>query len=82
MVLILTIANATAQRILDLCQENNISINKLANLSGITQSTLNSIVNGESKNPQLKTVVKICYGLDISLKTFFDSYIFDNIDAF
>lgn len=78
----MNIAESTAQRILDLCQENNISINKLANLSGITQSTLNSIVNGESKNPQLKTIVKICYGLDISLKTFFDNHIFDNIDVF
>lgn len=78
----MNIAESTAQRILDLCQENNISINKLANLAGLTQSTLNSIVNGESKNPQLKTVVKICYGLNISLKDFFDSPIFCNIEDF
>ncbi|WP_353096385.1 helix-turn-helix transcriptional regulator [Tissierella praeacuta] len=78
----MNIAESTAQRILDLCQENNISINKLANLAGLTQSTLNSIVNGESKNPQLKTILKICYGLNIPLKTFFDSCIFDNLDDF
>ena len=80
--LILTIAESTAQRILNLCQENNISVNKLANLSAITQSTLNSIVNGESKNPQLNTIAKICYGLNISLKTFFDSNLFNDLEIF
>jgi len=78
-----TIAEATAKRILELCQQQNISINKLANLSAITQSTLNSIVNGESKNPQLKTIVRICYGLNIHLKDFFDSpYFNDLLDIF
>ncbi|WP_262428822.1 helix-turn-helix domain-containing protein [Paratissierella segnis] len=46
----MTISKAVAKRILNLCEEREISINKLANLSAITQSTLNSIINGESKN--------------------------------
>lgn len=78
----MTIAEDTTKRILELCEQQNISINKLAILSAITQSTLNSIVNGESKNPQLKTILRICYGLNISLKDFFDSNYFYDIDDF
>ena len=75
----MTIAEATAKRILNICKEQGISVNKLANLSAITQSTLNSIVNGESKNPQLKTIARICYGLNINLYEFFDSDLFNNL---
>jgi len=75
----MTISKAVAKRILNLCEEREISINKLANLSAITQSTLNSIINGESKNPQLKTIAKICYGLDINLCEFFDSDLFNDL---
>lgn len=78
----MSVAEAITKRIFELCKEQNISINKLANLSAITQSTLNSIVNGESKSPQLKTIVKICYGLNVSLSYFFNSHYFDNLDVF
>lgn len=78
----MSVNEAITKRILDLCMVHNISINKLATLSVITQSTLNSIVKGESKNPQLQTIVKICYGLDISLSDFFDAHYFDNLDIF
>jgi transcriptional regulator with XRE-family HTH domain len=60
-----------ATRIIELCKENNITINKLADLSGLTQSTLDSIVNGKSRNPQIITIYKICNGLHISLAEFF-----------
>ncbi|MCR2043549.1 helix-turn-helix domain-containing protein [Anaerosalibacter massiliensis] len=73
------ISQATAKRILNLCETQDISINKLASLSQVTQSTINSIVSGESKNPKLKTILKICYGLNISLKDFFNSPYFDNL---
>lgn len=43
----------------DLCVERGITTNKLATLSGITQSTLNSMMRGETKNPKLKTLRKI-----------------------
>jgi HTH-type transcriptional regulator, repressor for puuD len=58
-------------RILELCNERNISINKLAELSDITQSTLNSIMNNSDPNPQFKTVERICIGLGITLADFF-----------
>ena len=46
----MTIKKAISQRILQLCQENNITLNKLSTISGITQSTLNDVVYGKSKN--------------------------------
>ncbi len=74
-----TIAELTSKRILDLCQENNITINKLSTISGLTQSTVNSIINGKSQNPQLKTIFKICNGLNISVSEFFNCDYFKNI---
>jgi len=66
-VIILTTSQWIAQRILNLCQEKNISVNKLATLSGVTQSTINSIMHGESKNPRISTLRKVASGLGISI---------------
>ena len=60
-----------AKRILDLCNQRNISINKLADLADITQSTLNSIMNSNDPNPQYKTLERICNGLGVTLAEFF-----------
>jgi transcriptional regulator with XRE-family HTH domain len=60
-----------ANRIIELCKEKGITINKLADLSGLTQSTIDSIVSGKSRNPQVVTLYKICEGLNISLSEFF-----------
>ena len=75
----MNISEWTANRLKDLCKEKDITINKLATLSGITQSTLNSIMKGESKNPSLATIKKICIGLDISINDFFNKS-FDELD--
>lgn len=67
----MTIGEATAKRILFLCHQKNITVNKLSTICGITQSTLNNIINGQSKNPTISTIKKICDGLEISLWEFF-----------
>lgn len=67
-------------RILKLCEQRNITINKLSTLSGITQSTVNGLISGTSKNPKLLTIIRICYGLGIPLKDFFDDEVFTDID--
>ncbi|MFA7136193.1 MAG: helix-turn-helix transcriptional regulator [Bacteroidales bacterium] len=66
------ISKAVAKRIKILCKEKNISINRLATLSGVTQSTIDSILKGKSRNPQLVTLMKISNGLGISIVEFFD----------
>lgn len=71
---------AIEEKINKILLEKNITINKLANISCLTQSTVDSLVNGKSKNPKLLTIVRICDGLGISLWEFFDDDLFKNID--
>lgn len=71
---------AICQRIINLCKENNITINKLAMKSGLYQSTVNNILLGISLNPQVLTIYRICQGLDISLDDFFNDKLFFDID--
>ncbi len=71
---------AVKLKILKLCKEKNITINKLATLSGVRQSTINNLVDGTSKTPTLLTVLRICLGLDMQLKDFFDDDIFKDLD--
>lgn len=74
------VGEAVAARILALCAQRGITPNKLSILSGMTQSTINNIINTGSKNPTVSTVKKICDGLDISLAQFFDDVIFDQLE--
>ena len=69
----MTLNEAIADRICEECKMRDISINRLANISGITQSTLNNIVHGSSKTPTVSTVKKICDGLEITMADFFSS---------
>ena len=67
-------------RIIELCQQRNISFNKLAHISGISPSTVKNILNGASQNPGIVTLKKICDGLDITLIEFFDTEDFRNLE--
>lgn len=76
----MTIAEATVKRLLELCSERNITINKISNISGITQSTVSDIVNGTTTNTGIVTIKKLCDGFDISVRAFFDSLLFDDLE--
>ena len=76
----MTIAEATVKRLLELCSERNITINKINNISGITQSTVSDIVNGTTTNTGIVTIKKLCDGFDISVRAFFDSPLFDDLE--
>ena len=71
---------AVAQRILELCKNRSITVNTLANDAGIPPTTIYSILNTKSKNPGIVTIKKVCDGMDISLREFFDSPIFDELE--
>lgn len=71
---------AVAKRIIDLCAEKNIAINNLANISGVSPSTVYSMLNEKSQNPGVVSIKKLCDGLEISLRQFFESEIFDDIE--
>lgn len=70
------ISKAVSKRITDLCKEYGYSINLLSRLSEITQSTVNDIVNGKSKNVGIITIKKLCEGLCITLEEFFTDPLF------
>ena len=59
--------DVVVQRLYELCRQKNITPNALSYMSGVSQSTVKSILNGESKNPGIVTIKKLCDGLDISL---------------
>lgn len=61
-----------SKKIMTLCKEHNMSINKLALTACITQSTLNSIVQGESKNPKISTLAKIAHVFGLTLSQFLE----------
>ena len=71
---------AVRNRILQLCGEHNITINKLANISALPPSSIKNILYGKSKNPKLLTVKMICDGLSITLAEFFDTDEFNNLE--
>ena len=75
----MNISQAIIKRIFELCDERNLTINALSNLAGVTQSTVNNIVSGTTYNTGVATIQKICVGLNITLRDFFDSEIFSNI---
>lgn len=70
---------AVVQRIIELCEEKNITINGLAKISAIPPSTLKNIIYGVSKNPGVVTLKMLCDGLEISLEDFFSSELFRNL---
>ncbi|MBQ7906637.1 MAG: helix-turn-helix transcriptional regulator [Clostridia bacterium] len=76
----MSIGEATRLRILELCDKKGITVNKLSTLCGITQSTLNNIICGRNKSTTISTIKKICDGLEIDIREFFNSQLFDNLE--
>lgn len=76
----MTIGEAVKLRILELCDERGTSINNLCIISGVTQSTVNNIVNGRNKSTTISTIKKLCDGLEISIIDFFTSDLFRNLE--
>lgn len=71
---------AVAKRILQLCKERNMAINALANISGVSPSTIYSMLNEKSRNPGIVSLKKLCDGWEITLRQFFDSDLFDGLE--
>ena len=71
---------AVAQRILELCRERKIAVNALANISGVSPSTIYSMLNQKSQNPGVVSIKKLCDGFEITVRQFFDSPLFDETE--
>ena len=67
-------------RIMQLCDERDISINRLATICALPPSSIKNIHYGKSQNPKLLTIKMICDGLDITLGEFFSTPEFDSLE--
>ncbi len=76
----MNIGEAVRERILELCGERDISINKLSSMSGVTQSTVNNIISGRNRSTTVSTIQKLCDGLGITIEDFFRSERFRNLE--
>ena len=74
------IGEAVRQRIEELCQQQNLTVNKLSNISGVTQSTVNNIVSGRNRSATISTIKKLCDGFGITIQEFFDSNLFSDLE--
>ena len=76
----MTIAEAVVKRLFELCEERNVTINKISTISGVTQSTVSDIVNRATNNAGVATIKKLCDGFEITVREFFDSDLFDDLE--
>jgi len=76
----MNIGQAVQERILELCRQRSISVNKLSTMSGVTQSTVNNIVSGRNNSPTVSTIKKLCDGLGITIEEFFNSELFRGLE--
>ena len=67
------ITEAVKRRFEELCYERDLNFCKLASISGVPYTTVKSILYGQSKNPGIATIKKLCDGLEISIPDFFDT---------
>ena len=74
------IGEAVRVRIVQLCEEREISVNKLRNISGVTQSTVNNIVSGRNRSATISTIKKLCDGFGITIQEFFDAEQFHDLE--
>ena len=70
---------AVAQRIQELCAQYDLSVNALANRCGVSPSTIYSMLSAKSQNPGVVSIQKICDGLGLELREFFNSPLFERL---
>lgn len=69
----MSVKDVVTKRFKTICNERNIKINELANLSGVTPSTAYSMMNESRRDVSIITIKKFCDGLEITLGEFFSS---------
>lgn len=74
------VKNAVVERFKNICRERNIKMNELAVISGVTPSSVYSMLDSKRHNISIVLIKKLCDGLDISLTEFFDSEEFDLLE--
>lgn len=76
----MSVKDAVANRFTELCEERGIKANELANLSGVTPSTVYSMLDSRRRDVSITTIKKLCDGLELSLGVFFSAPQFDQLE--
>ena len=76
----MNVKQATVQRFQEIMKARNIRPNELANISGVTPSTVYSMMDEKRKELSINTIKKLCDGLEITLGEFFSAEVFDNLE--
>ena len=76
----MSVKEAVVVRFRELMEQRNISPNELANLSGVTPSTVYSMLDERRKELSITTIKKLCDGLEITLGEFFGAEVFENLE--
>ena len=76
----MTAKDAVAVRLRGICTRRGIRINELANISGVTPSTVYSLLDTRRRDVSVTTVKKLCDGLDMTLGEFFAAPVFDELE--
>ena len=76
----MTVKDVVAMRFRNLCAERGIKTNELANISGVTASTVYSLLDDRRRDVSIITIKKLCDGLEITLANFFTSPEFDALE--
>ena len=74
------VKDVVVKRFIELCEERNMKINELANISGVTPSTAYSMMDESRRDVSIRTIKKFCDGLEITLGEFFSTEDFDNLE--
>lgn len=74
------VKDVVVERFENICAERGIKMNELANLSGVTPSTVYSMLDVNRRDISISTIKKLCDGLDISLGELFSAPEFDELD--
>ena len=76
----MTVKDAVVWRVRQVCDQKGIKANELANLSGVTPSTVYSMMDGNRKDLSIITIKKLCDGLDMTLGELFSTPEFDTLE--
>ena len=76
----MSVKDAVVLRFKDICKERNIKYNELATISGVTPSTVYSMMDEKRRDISITTIKKFCDGLDMTLPDFFNADIFNDLE--
>ena len=76
----MTVKDAVVWRVQQICDQKGIKANELANLSGVTPSTVYSMLDSSRRDVSITTIKKLCDGLDLTLGEFFSTQEFDELE--